>query len=427
MQLINGPIEYRALDEILVDETRQRKNIAAPALAELKRSIETHGLLHPAVVTEKRLISGRRRMLAVAALHSEDKPVFFGDYPVPKGMMPVVEKANLDVATQREIELDENLKRVDLTWQEKVAALAELHNLRKAADPAQTERDTADEVAAATGHNAPYLQQSVQAAVLIQPFLDNPDVKRATSLQAARKIVIKNIEAEFAAKRPKLSSKTLKLIHGSLAYVLPTLGGPQFDCVIADPPYGIGADKFGSAAQMLHGYDDSETGARKIVGDILWGVRPLMKPDAHLYLFCDVDYFTQFREMAASAGWRTWRTPLIWHKPGEGHAPDPRRGPRRNYEFILFAWQGNRFMREVRSDVLTCAAEQDKLHGAQKPVALYCELASRSCLAGESVLDPCCGSGTVFAAAKMLNMTATGIEADERYHAVAAQRIADLG
>src|SRR5690606_15376842 len=110
MQLINGPVEYRALDEIIVDETRQRKDIKRPALEELKRSIETHGRLHPVVVSEKRLVSGRRRMLAITDLHAEAKPVFFGDYPVPRGMLPVVEKADLDPTTRKEIELDENLK-----------------------------------------------------------------------------------------------------------------------------------------------------------------------------------------------------------------------------------------------------------------------------------------------------------------------------
>lgn len=424
---IAGPVQFVALSTIEVDETRQRKVIAPTGLEELARSIEQHGLLHPAVLAGKRLVSGRRRMLAVSLLHGEDKPIFFGDFPVPKGMMPIVEKNDLDLATQKEIELDENIKRVDLSWQERAAALAELHKLRVGSNPAHTVQATGKEIAAATGLNPVRAQENVQRALLVQSVISDPAVKKAASFAAAHRIAVNKIEAEFAASRKQVSKSIHTLRLGKMQEVLPTLEDNLVDCIIADPPYGIGADEFGNAAIEAHSYDDSAIAAMRFVSELFAETPRIAKESAHIYLFCDIDLFVEFKEIAKGAGWQPWRTPLIWHKPGAGHAPEPKRGPRRNYELILYATRGQRFLREVRSDVLTIAPEADKRHAAQKPVALYAELLSRSCTVGDTVLDPCCGSGTIFAAAHSLNMKAIGVEADDKYHAMAAQRVSDLG
>lgn len=425
---IAGPVQFLALADIEVDETRQRKVISPTGLEELARSVEQHGLLHPAVVTGKKLVSGRRRMLAISLLHGEDKPIFFGDYPIPKGMMPIVEKNDLDVATQREIELDENIKRVDLSWQERAAAIADLHKLRVGQNPMQTPQATGREIAAATGANPVRAQENVQRALLVQPYLDDPAVKRAGSFAAAHRIAVNKIEAEFAATRKHVGVTGMTLHHGTMQNILPGLEAGLVDCILADPPYGIGADEFGNAAADIHGYDDSAVAAMQFVSELFVEASRIAKESAHIYLFCDVDLFVEFKSIAQGAGWNPWRTPLIWHKPGAGHAPDPKRGPRRNYELIMYATRpGYRILREVRSDVLTIAPEANKKHAAQKPVALYSELLSRSCTVGDTVLDPCTGSGTIFAAAHALRLKAIGVEADVKYHAMAAQRITDLG
>ncbi len=66
------------------------------------------------------------------------------------------------------------------------------------------------------------------------------------------------------------------------------------------------------------------------------------------------------------------------------------------------------------------------MHAAQKPVALLRELLSLSFHPGETILDPCCGSGTIFAAAKPLSLRATGIEMDEGSYLLAKERMSKL-
>jgi DNA modification methylase len=61
-------------------------------------------------------------------------------------------------------------------------------------------------------------------------------------------------------------------------------------------------------------------------------------------------------------------------------------------------------------------------HPTQKPVALM-----KWCLSlfpeAKTVLDPFCGSGTTLVAAKDMGLTAVGIEAEERYCEIAANRL----
>jgi DNA modification methylase len=60
--------------------------------------------------------------------------------------------------------------------------------------------------------------------------------------------------------------------------------------------------------------------------------------------------------------------------------------------------------------VFEVSAETAKLHAAQKPVELIRELIALSFFPGEHILDPCAGSGTIFRAAKLAKVRATGIE-----------------
>lgn len=90
--------------------------------------------------------------------------------------------------------------------------------------------------------------------------------------------------------------------------------------------------------------------------------------------------------------------------------PAPEYGPRNTYEAILYCRRGGRKTCCIGPDVIAVPALARPVYGAQKPVALYEELLSRSVDPGNKVLDPSCGAGPVFRASKALSCTATGIE-----------------
>jgi DNA modification methylase len=122
------------------------------------------------------------------------------------------------------------------------------------------------------------------------------------------------------------------------------------------------------------------------------------------------------------SGWKVFPLPLIWYK-ASGALPLPKHGPRRTYECILYAYKGDRETIVVKNDVIVKIPPVDKLlHGAQKPVALYRDLLSRSANPGDHILDFMGGSGPILVAANLLKLTATYIEEKKEHFDVAIQR-----
>ena len=108
------------------------------------------------------------------------------------------------------------------------------------------------------------------------------------------------------------------------------------------------------------------------------GLFLLAKAQAHCYIFCDIDWFAAWKDGMRDAGWKVFRTPLIWHKPQGFRAPWPDKGPQRQYETILLASKGDKPVNSMKGDVLTHTPDKNLGHSAQKPVGLYTDLLSRS-------------------------------------------------
>ena len=132
---------------------RQRREIPQSSLNELKDSILENSLLHAPVVQAKAgkyiLVAGERRLRAIDALAAEGKDFTYNKISFPPLTLPVVliDEAINDIQ-RAEIELAENVVRLDLPWQDRVAALAYIHNMRKLDNPNQSIADTVRAIAA---------------------------------------------------------------------------------------------------------------------------------------------------------------------------------------------------------------------------------------------------------------------------------------
>jgi site-specific DNA-methyltransferase (adenine-specific) len=80
-----------------------------------------------------------------------------------------------------------------------------------------------------------------------------------------------------------------------------------------------------------------------------------------------------------------------------------------------------RYPRSVQ--VFSKDTQKSKLHPTQKPVALMEYLVKTYTNVGDIVLDNCMGSGTTGVACMNTNRNFIGIEMDEKYFAIAQQRI----
>lgn len=421
------------IDNLIILENRQRREFDPEALTDLANSISSLGLLHPIVVRETLtgpvLVAGERRLRALETIWLLGSPVRHNGLEFAPYEVPTVTLGELSPLEAEEAELDENLKRRDLTWQERSDALARLHKLR-----------LAQATAAGTTHQIADTLREIETtdygtdrkAILLAGHLDNPEVAKAKNEKEAFKVLQRQ---EARAKSIALAetvgavynSSVHQLHHTDCLEWLAHCPDNQFDVILTDPPYGMNAQDFGDGAGRLanseHHYDDSPEAWRELMAKFCPLSYRVAKPQAHAYVFCDFDRFHELKSFMQAAGWYVFRTPLIVYKQGSGRVPLPQHGPRRQHEYILYAIKGDRPVTGIYSDVIPCRLEENLSHGANKPVELYVDLLKRSTNPGDTVLDAFAGSGTIFPAAHSCKLYGTGLELNPEYYGISVNRL----
>jgi DNA modification methylase len=443
------------ITEILIKPERQRQEFDPQALQELVSSIEENGLMHPPVLRSEAgrwvLVAGERRLKAVSQIWELGGSFRHDNQQVEVGCIPFTNIGELSHLQAEEAELDENLKRKDLTWQEHAAAVARLHKLRVAqrveenyvadslGEPVKLAHTVADTALELTGRRDGDYQAQTRKEILVSRHLDNPLVAKAKSADEAFKILKRQEESAKNVELAKTVGATFnadlhQLINiNCLEFMAAVADAPEagkFDVILTDPPYGMGADNFGDAGGKLtgieHHYDDSYESWKELMTrwtDLSFKVA---KAQAHAYVFCDIDMFHELKALMQKAGWYVFRTPLINHKTNSGRVPLPDQGPRRQYEIILYAIKGKKQTTHIYPDVISTSADENFSHGAQKPVALYQNLLQRSVRPGDRVLDSFAGSGTIFEAANGFKCAATGLELNPEYYGMCLARLKRL-
>lgn len=425
--------------------SRQRTSIAPKPLNDTMESILKIGILHPPVCWEDKeagkwvLTVGERRVRIFQKIN-EMTPVpivHCGTEVIQPGFIPITPLGDyLDAVGRFEAELDENIHREEISWQDRVRALNDLHEMRKKTNPSQTNAQTGAEVAAKQGSGASALsaREAVREAIIIAPFLENKAVANARSADEAVGLIYKAQEERALGALAKrriagmTSKPTLEVRHGDLLDVLPNLEPNLYDLLLADPPYGIDAGGAGFRARTIHHHnylDDSDNSQVLYRAILLEGFR-VTKPRANIFLFCDIDYFDWMKRVAAQMGWTPFRRPIIWQKSeSEGMAPWGSAGPRITTEFIFYATKGQRGLTASPTDIFNVrrVLRSERTHAAEKPVELLQRLIECATLPGDSVLDPCCGSGSTLIACRQSKRFGLGIEKDEVYFNTALSNV----
>lgn len=424
---------------IQISATRQRREFDDAKILELVASLKRPaGLLHPIVVRSLgkagfQLVSGERRLRAIEILRFTGKTLRHGGEEIGEDLIPVVTLGELDAEAAEEAELDENIRRVDLTWQERAAATARLAALRgrqaaSAGEAAPSVAAIAQEVRVSSEgvHH-----ENTRRELIVAKHLDQPEVKAAKSVDEAFKILRKQEEVQrnvalAASVGRTFTAAVHQAYHAESVAWMQAYAGEQFDVVLTDPPYGMGADQFGDSggkAEGAHDYDDSYENWQKLMPGFCKQSYRVTKPQAHLYAFCDFDRFHELKAMLDEEGWNVFRTPFIWVKPTSSRTPWVDFGPQRKYEICLYANKGRRPVTKIFPDVVSYNPDDNLGHNAQKPVALFVDLLKRSVAPGNLVLDPFAGSGTIFPAAHELKCKAVGVEEKAHHYATCTKRL----
>lgn len=195
-------------------------------------------------------------------------------------------------------------------------------------------------------------------------------------------------ESEGIVKPYYDDGRGIVIYHGDCREVLPTLG--PVDLVLTDPPYGMRKAEWDM--QIVP------------VADWLPACR-LLGPTV---LFCGVQGVFDYPRP-------DWI--LSWTRVASAQR-NGALGGFNNWEPILAYG-----LKALCNDTVSVPNIPDGIdgHPTPKPLRLIRLLLSR--LSGETVLDPFMGSGTTLVAAKQLGRRAIGIEIEERYCAIAVERL----
>lgn len=419
------------IDSIIIDrENRQRRELSN--IEELANSIAQNGLINPIVVIETpegpKLVAGERRLTAHKHLGLESITVqFFSD---------------LDPVQQHIIELEENVQRVDLSWQDQVKAVADYHELRRQLDPDWSLDRTADSLNMSGA--------SVSRSMLVKRALDEgvPEVIEAPKFSTAynfaqrreerkktsakRDLVaelrgqavpteVNSNDEESEAEPAPVNDRHADIIQADFTRWSSTVLHEPFNFLHVDFPYGVSAGdtKGQSAAKQFGGYEDTREVYDQLCRTFVQNLDNFCAPSAHLMFWFSMDYYQETLELLRNAGWRVDPFPLIWFKSDNtGILPDANRGPRRVYETAFFGSRGDRKVVKAVGNAVGAGtpAKGEKIHMSQKSRPMLEHFFRMVVDESTRMLDPTCGSGEAVSVAEAAGAEwSLGLELNPEY------------
>lgn len=407
-------IELHPSEITVVKDKRQRKELTD--IEELKASILTIGQLQPIVITrDHTLVAGERRYTAISQ--------------IPDQLIKCVYTDQLDPSELYAIELEENIKRKDLTWKEECLAFLEFHSIKLSADADWTIDQTAEYL------NVSRSSASDRITVAEELKAGNKLVVESPKFSTARGIVARQNERKMDSEVSFLSNLVVKspkpvvidppagqpvdpnlAVLAALEEAQDSLGtgfilnedfkewsqyydGPKFNLIHCDFPYGVGMHKSDQGSGDSYGtYEDTPEIYWSLIDALLNNLDNFCDPSAHLIFWFSMDYYTETVKLL-STKFNVNPFPLVWVKTdNSGILPDANRGPRRTYETALFASRGDRKIVRAVSNHVGSPIQRGR-HMSEKPQAVLGHFFRMVIDEHSAVLDPTCGSGSAIRAA----------------------------
>ena len=201
--------------------------------------------------------------------------------------------------------------------------------------------------------------------------------------------------------KPYYQDESVTIYHGDCLEIMPEL--EPVDLVLTDPPYGM--DFQSNHRRIKH---------TKIVGDKCFPVEAISELEKiatrAVYVFCRWDNLGDLPKPKSVLAWvkNNWSMGDLKHEHG------------RQWEAICFyPQQDHEFITRI-PDVIHAVRTGNDEHPTQKPTAVLSTIINAN--VGRLILDPFMGSGTTLRAAKDLGRKAIGIEIEEKYCEIAANR-----
>lgn len=398
----------------LIDIPEKRWRPIKKQVEDLAQSIMTYGQLQPIILQPNgeryTLVDGLHR---ITACQLNGMPEIFAVF-----------KHELDPILFREIELEVNIQRIDMTWQEKQLAIAELHELKSERDPNWTQTRTAQVADTDQSRVAEALQYKKMAALF-------PEITTAKSMRQAMswmkqkaKTVTRTLDVEGNIDYAHVEDK---ILLGDSVEVIKEIPDESFHLVLTDPPFGIGYDKRKAGTEgTISAYEDSEESYERLLS-MAPDLYRVLKPDGWLIWFLGHTWYERAKGAFREAGFTVDEIPIVWDR-SDGHCftARPDRYFARAYDIALHCIKGNpEMIVRGKPNIIRAtpvgSAERELL--VERPVDLYRQLIQRLTLKGEKIADFFTGSGSVLAAAAQMQRDFFGVELDRERRATAIAKV----
>ena len=399
------------IDEVVVKD-RVRADLGD--IDSLTASIRDYGVIQPIVLVDfpsgddnflgqTRLVAGGRRLAALKRLGV--KQLIHSTH--------FVWRDEVDPLRLRAMELEENLKRKELTWQEVVGGkkllletMQSIHGVAEAGGRTREELRTGQsdgfgvrKLAAMLGESPASTSRDIQIAQIIEkvPSLATAESKGIAFRKASSIAAYAHL---LGNKNP--TPKDFSLYEGDFRDSMCLIADESMDLILTDLPYGSGAsEQHRLVGKTMTSFDDSHENAVSLLPDVAKHSFRMLRNDRFAVFFFGFAIYRPLVDNLLSVGFKVNTIPAVWVK-NSAYSENPHMFYSNAYEPILVAMKGTPLLiRQGQSNVLQFGqvGRGEKMHLAQKPVEMLERIILDMTVTGASVCDLMCGSGSTGEAA----------------------------
>lgn len=419
----------------IVDAERIRVDLGD--IDKLCTSIKTYGLIQPVVLgtigDEITLIAGGRRLAALRRLGY--KTLVHGTSYVWKDEVNENEDKKLRF---KSMEIEENVQRKDLSWQEQVEGKRQLLSIMQAihgiAQSGVTYKDEKgfgnNRLAAMLGESQANTSRDLQLAeaMVSIPGLRSAETKAQAFTQLKILSSVLDMHRTAQANPPKVSASCSYELHeiDFTEGITSIVRDNSVDLIWTDLPYGAELQNMSLKASTGATFDDSLQSARELIVRIADESFRVLRNDRYAVFCFGFDIYTPFVYALEGVGFSVAKVPFIWVKNSKS-TENPLSMYSNSYEPLLVARKGSpAFMLPGQSNVINIPVVQDRLQIVQKPVALVEKFLRDMTTELATVVDFCCGTGTTGVACHNLKRRSILFEKSASMAAIARARLGAL-
>jgi DNA modification methylase/ParB-like chromosome segregation protein Spo0J len=427
-------------------------------------TIETVGLIQPLVLDrdssgQHRLVAGDRRRTKLEQLGYTE--VYHG-VTSTVGKPGFVYSSELPEDVRRECELYENICRKQMQWQERVLAIAEIHEIKKRRAAIDSEQWGQAETGAEVGLTYSSVSYALKVAErLLADKEQSGRFWKCNGLTEALRLLIEEREDEAKRKLAELTAKAIPvdlnkssaqpetsivesleagetiqvplsqmLFHGDMVRVCADLGPEFADHIITDWPYGIDMDYLDQGKGMNVDRVRTEHDHKENVANFeawLDTMYRILKPKSFCVVWYDNVHWNFIRHLAETVGFRVQRWPLVWIKTSPCLNQMASKNWTKATEFAMVLSKGNATLVKPQPTNWWAGPRADTTSNPfAKPQKLWQWILDAFALQGDVIVDPFMGEGSALTASIDFGCRVIGMDVNEDHYNTAVLNIRTL-